>query len=94
MEDGKDLQKAAQDYILYSNGDIKLVIGIDINYGGRKSTVSLWRPPYTRRDDEEYEVLEARQDIAYKVRRVFTSYNPSLTLVALSVHGWIAHQYY
>lgn len=40
-QDGKNLEKLAQDYILYSNGDIKAVIGIDINYGGKESTVSL-----------------------------------------------------
>jgi hypothetical protein len=30
--DGKDLKKLAWDYIQYSNGDIKVVIGIDIKY--------------------------------------------------------------
>ena len=71
-QDGKDLAKLAQDYILYSNGDIKAVIGVDINYGGKESTVSLWRPKYTLKDNEDFEVLEARQDIAYKVRHSFS----------------------
>ncbi|KAK0655270.1 hypothetical protein B0T16DRAFT_310992, partial [Cercophora newfieldiana] len=30
-QDGKDLKKLASDYILRSNGDIKAVVGIDIN---------------------------------------------------------------
>jgi hypothetical protein len=40
-QDRKNLPKLAQDYIIYSNGDNKAVIGIDNNYGGRESTVSL-----------------------------------------------------
>lgn len=34
-QEGKSLRKLAQDYILYSNGDIKAVIGVDINYKGK-----------------------------------------------------------
>lgn len=66
-QDGKDLQRAAQDYILYSNGDVKLVIGIDIKFGG-ESTVSSWRPKYTPGDAADFEILEAWQDIVCKVR--------------------------
>ncbi|KAG9250639.1 uncharacterized protein F5Z01DRAFT_629048 [Emericellopsis atlantica] len=65
-QDGKTLEKLAQDYILLSNGDINAVIGIDINYGGKVSTVSVWRPLYTREGHDEY--LEAEQRVAYKVR--------------------------
>lgn len=50
-QDGKDLRRLAQDYILYSNGDIKLVIGIDLSYRGKPSTVSLWRPKFTESED-------------------------------------------
>ena len=50
-QDGKDLRRLAQDYILYSNGDIKLVIGVDLNYRGKPSTVSLWRPKFTKSED-------------------------------------------
>ncbi|KEY66211.1 hypothetical protein S7711_09224 [Stachybotrys chartarum IBT 7711] len=59
----KRLRKLAQDYILYSNGNIKLVIGIDINYKNKESqeaTVSLWRPKYTRQDEDD-DVLEVEQ---------------------------------
>lgn len=71
-QDGKDLAKLAQDYILYSNGDIKAVIGLDINYGGRESTVSLWRPKYPHKENQDLEDLESRQDIARKVRHSFS----------------------
>ncbi|OTB17508.1 hypothetical protein K445DRAFT_278280 [Daldinia sp. EC12] len=46
-QDGKDLKRLAQDYILYSDGDVKLVIGLDFNYRAEPSTVSLWRPEFT-----------------------------------------------
>ncbi|KAF9765564.1 hypothetical protein IL306_002139 [Fusarium sp. DS 682] len=40
-QDSKDLRRLTQDYILYSNGNIKLVIGIDLNYRDKPSTVTL-----------------------------------------------------
>lgn len=67
-QDGKNLKKLAQDYILYSNGDIKAVVGFDINYGEKMCTVSLWRPKYTRLESEEGEILEASQDISHLVQ--------------------------
>ena len=89
-QDGKDLAKLAQDYILYSNGDIKAVIGVDINYGGKESTVSLWRPKYTHKDDEDWDDLEARQ-VIYKVRHSF-SRRSAADRVAISVCGRRTHQ--
>jgi hypothetical protein len=67
-QDGKDLKKLAWDYIQYSNGDIKVVIGIDIKYGNTKeATVSVWRPRYIREDGEEIEILEAEETIVSQV---------------------------
>ncbi|KAK0655458.1 hypothetical protein B0T16DRAFT_397019 [Cercophora newfieldiana] len=64
-QDGKNLKKLAYDYILRSNGDIRAVIGVDIN-DAKESTVSLWRPNYVKEEDEELEILEVRQDISYQ----------------------------
>ncbi|TWU72827.1 hypothetical protein ED733_001653 [Metarhizium rileyi] len=50
-QDGKDLRALAQDYILYSDGEVKLVIGLDLNYRNEPSTVSLWRPKFTEIED-------------------------------------------
>ncbi|KAG7408728.1 hypothetical protein Forpe1208_v012290 [Fusarium oxysporum f. sp. rapae] len=52
-QDGKDLRRLAQDYILYSNADVKLFIGIDLNYHRGLSTVSLWRPKIIESADGE-----------------------------------------
>ncbi|KAI1419244.1 hypothetical protein F5Y12DRAFT_778999 [Xylaria sp. FL1777] len=65
-QDGKDLKKLAWDYIQYSNGDIKAVIGIDINYGSAPSTVSLWRPKLVREEGEELDILDVEQEIVYE----------------------------
>jgi hypothetical protein len=65
-QDGKDLRKLASDYILGSNGDIKAVIGIDINYG-KASTVSLWRPNYIKEAGQEFDILEVKQELSYQV---------------------------
>ncbi|OAA34769.1 hypothetical protein NOR_08281 [Metarhizium rileyi] len=50
-KDGKHLRALAQDYILYSDGEVKLVIGLDLNYRNEPSTVSLWRPKFTEIED-------------------------------------------
>lgn len=67
-QDGKNVRKLAEDYILFSGGNIKAVIGIDINPLGKESTVSLWRPKFTWLEDEEIDCLEAEQEISHIVR--------------------------
>jgi hypothetical protein len=62
-QDGKDLDKLAWQYIQHSNGDIKAVVGIDVNYGEKESTVSLWQPHYYREGDDELDTLEAQRVI-------------------------------
>lgn len=64
LQDGKNLKKLAWDYILRSNGDIKAIIGIDIN-DGEESTLPLWRSNYIEEEGEELEILDVRQDISY-----------------------------
>ncbi|KAK3349832.1 hypothetical protein B0T25DRAFT_570439 [Lasiosphaeria hispida] len=71
-QDGKNLKKLARDYILRSNGDIKAVIGVDINYG-KESTLSLWRPNYVKEKDEELEILEVRAEISNQVCYIIRS---------------------
>jgi hypothetical protein len=65
-QDGRNLRRLAQEYILYSNGDIKLVIGIDIN-DEKDCTVSLWRPRYTRQKNNDHDDLEVVQEMTRRV---------------------------
>lgn len=81
-QDGKDLKNLAWEYIQHSNGDIKAVIGIDINYGAKPSTVSLWRSEYTQEDGED--TLDVRAAITYEV--CATS---SLRRIGLTMHAAI-----
>jgi hypothetical protein len=44
----KDLQRLVQDHILGSCGNVKLVVGLDIEYRRLKmATISVWRPDRT-----------------------------------------------
>jgi hypothetical protein len=65
-QDGKALRRLAQEYILYSNGDIKLVLGIDINETA-ECTVSTWRPRYIQAADEDIDELVVFQELASRV---------------------------
>lgn len=51
------LEKLAWEYIIKSNGNIKAVIGINVKYDGKESTVSLWRPAYLQEEGEEIDIL-------------------------------------
>ncbi|KAG8410212.1 hypothetical protein J3458_018248 [Metarhizium acridum] len=62
-QDGKNVPKIAQDYILYSNGDIKAVVGVDI-HKDEDANLSLWCPKYTWSAEEEIKVLEAEAIIS------------------------------
>ncbi|KAL7790867.1 hypothetical protein V8C37DRAFT_383475 [Trichoderma ceciliae] len=64
-QNGKMLQKLAQDYILNSDGEIRAVIGIDINPRGKESTISLWRARFTLQEGEQTETLDAEQEVAH-----------------------------
>jgi hypothetical protein len=40
----RDLARVAQDYILGSGGNIRVVVGIDVDYKDKSATLSIWRP--------------------------------------------------
>ncbi|PYI03414.1 hypothetical protein BO78DRAFT_421657 [Aspergillus sclerotiicarbonarius CBS 121057] len=70
--DGKNLQNLACDYIIHSNRNIKVVIGIDMGYGGTKeSTVSLWRPVYVHEDGKELDLLNVQMETDHQVTPLF-----------------------
>ena len=45
---GEDLKKIAHQYLIGSDGNIRLMIGCNIEYGlrSRKATISLWQPDF------------------------------------------------
>ncbi|EMT69273.1 hypothetical protein FOC4_g10000585 [Fusarium odoratissimum] len=68
-QDKKQLSKLARQYIHYTDGNIKAVICIDINYGNTQSTISLWKPRFDRdpeSDDPDAFVLVIEQNIKEK----------------------------
>jgi len=69
----RDLSRLADDYILGSDGSIKAVVGLDVEYqgkgkrkgngnGSKLATLSVWRPKITRGEDGEGE-LSAYQEV-------------------------------
>jgi hypothetical protein len=52
-----DLSRLAHEYILGSDADIRVVIGIDVEYkGSKKASVSIWRPYIEANDAGEREL--------------------------------------
>lgn len=63
----KDLPRLADDYILGSDRDIRVVIGIDVEYNASKeATLSVWRPQIVMNDAGEGELC-AMQTVADQV---------------------------
>lgn len=61
----KDLPRLANDYILGSDADIRVVIGIDVEYkGSKEASVSVWRPQIGVNDmgEQELSVLQTVTD--------------------------------
>ena len=61
----KDLCKLADDYICGSNGEIKVVLGLDLEYSNKskKATTSIWRPQITPDPENEAEAILETQEI-------------------------------
>ncbi|KAL3476217.1 hypothetical protein BJX99DRAFT_228413 [Aspergillus californicus] len=63
-QNAKELRKLAWQYIQNSNGNIKVFIGIIIDYTRTKVPIlSLWRPSYTHEEGEEFDLLDVYQEI-------------------------------
>jgi len=66
----RDLSRLADDYILGSDAEICTVVGIDLDYGGgKKATVSIWRPRIEINDAGEKELVahQTLSDLVYSL---------------------------
>jgi len=62
----KDLARLAEDYILGSDGNIRVVIGIDVDYKDKSATLSKWQPRFQVNDAGEEELV-AHQTLSDQV---------------------------
>ncbi|TKA61444.1 hypothetical protein B0A49_11799 [Cryomyces minteri] len=62
------LTTVADDYILETNGSIRVVVGLDIDYKTKKATISMWRPEYVT-DGQGHMELEAAQTMENQIFR-------------------------
>lgn len=54
----KMLKDLAEDYILGSNGNIRVVVGLEIEYRqSKKATLSIWRPQYVEHEDGQQDLV-------------------------------------
>jgi hypothetical protein len=80
----KDLPHLADEYILGSNGNIRVVIGLDVEYRGKMATMSVWRPRFSINGDGDEE-LEAEETVVNQVWLLTGSILNMLTSVRDSV---------
>jgi hypothetical protein len=76
-------------YILGSNGNIRVVVGLDIEYLGKTATLSIWHPKFLI-DNDGKEELQAEQTVTNQVclSTPFTSY--LLTILDYPLRQWQA----
>ncbi|KAL9119288.1 MAG: hypothetical protein Q9187_004157 [Circinaria calcarea] len=79
-QDKKNLKRLAKTYILGSNGDIRVVVGIDMEYPDISSaSVSLWQVKYTKEPDTTMRTVEVDSIIEDQV--ISDSINQDFKLV-------------
>ena len=67
----KDLSRLANNYIIGSDGNIKAVVGLDIEYQGtRTASLSIWRPQVKVSDEDGQKELIATQTEVDKVSQL------------------------
>jgi len=68
-QDSRELGKAAWTYILYSNGNIKAVVGFELRYGkSKEARISMWQPLYLKEGEDCVETLDVEAVIDRDVR--------------------------
>jgi hypothetical protein len=58
----KVIPHLADDYILETNGSIRVVVGLGLDYKTKKATVTIWRPQYVTNANGDVELEAAQVD--------------------------------
>lgn len=56
----KAISHLADNYILESDANIRVVVGLDLDYKTKKATVSMWRPEYVTNQQDKVELVAAQ----------------------------------
>lgn len=73
-QQAKELPYLADDYILHSEGNVRVVVGVKLGYHKtKKATISIWRPSYVTNKQGRL-VLEATQTLCDEVGRSLSDY--------------------
>ena len=96
LQKKRDLLHLADDYILGSDTNIQVIVGLDIEYGAGKekmATWSVWEPETVRDDDDGEDVLIVKMTVDGEV---FSHHYPihctdKLTLLSRSFAPRLAH---
>lgn len=58
-QSSKDIPNLADDYVLETNGSVRVVVRLGIDSNTKKGTISIWRPNYITNDQGQLEVEAA-----------------------------------
>ena len=67
------LGRLANNYIIDSDASVRVVVGLDIEYGkeSRKATLSVWRPHLIHTAEDEEDILEVFEEAVDEVIRCY-----------------------
>jgi len=75
----KAISHLADNYILESDANIRVVVGLDLDYKTKKATVSMWRPEYVTNQQDKVELVAA-QTVDHQVR---TMHDPNVLMMLI-----------
>jgi len=59
IQDSRELYKAAWTYILYTNGNIKVLVGFELGYGKNKEArISMWQLYFLKESEEALKIRD------------------------------------
>lgn len=86
----KDLPKLADEYILGTNMNVQLVVGLDIEYRGKGAALSMWKPERQPDDeDQEAEYGFVKQFVIDQVHTILQT-KAAIVLYDVSICLWLS----